>query len=190
MDWPFVAKILHIGGQPVCDYVGTLRENQLKEQDVTRASLHQLLRREGYAFGIVWNPTSLSVELDEMGRKTYLFVRDPREVVSELQARSNATPTSEFVRAPQVAAFSIQCRRLAEFCRDRRQVQIIRIEDLTSGWTRLVSNIVETLGLNTPPDAALSPSRSRAVTPHTTLKSSHRERFDLSSRTFLDETCA
>jgi len=119
--WPLVQTILHTAGQPVCDYHGWLRQNERKEQDITGASLRDLYRSEGYAFGIVWNPASLPIELDAMGRKTFLFVRDPRGVVAELQARADAVPIAEFIRSPPVAGSSMQCRRLADFCRDRRQ---------------------------------------------------------------------
>jgi hypothetical protein len=188
--WPLVRSILYTAGQPVCDFLEVLRRNQLEEQDITRSSLSHLLHSEGYAFNVAWNPASLPIELDEGGRTTFLFVRDPRESVADLQARSDTGPVSELIRSSAVGNLSRRYRRLADFCRARRHVKIVRLEDLADSWTRLVSDILETLGLNVPQEVTLRIVGNIDTAPHPTLKSSYRERFDRCNRTVLDNKFA
>lgn len=188
--WPLVRAVLNTAGQPLCDHQALLRDLDCSESDVHIASLNKLFQCEGYAFGIVWNPAALPVELDTLGRKTFLFVRDPREVLAVLRHRFAAGSMPEFLRSRSVADFAAHCRQLADFCRARRHVTIVRLEDLTRGWTRLVDELREALTLSLSPDAAVRIARSVACVPQKILESPYRRQFGPDDRAEVEHVFA
>jgi len=120
--------------------------------------------------------------------ETFVFVRDPRASVAELAGGMDVVPIGEWVQSPQVVGLHRECQRLADFCRERRHVKVVRLEDLPGDRTRLASALVEMLGLRISSAAALRVVAS--ITGMAASQSSYLERFDRASRVVLDETFA
>ena len=134
--WPFVGRILAAAGQPVGDNVAAD------------------LSSEGYAFGPIRNVTQVPIEFDDLGRMTFIFVRDPRDAIAARWISHEPKDIVQFVRIQSIAALVQRYRQIANFCRQRRHVRIVRLEDVRWGWHRLAYELVEALNLDLPLDAA------------------------------------
>ena len=192
--WPFVAKILAAAHLPAVQYIEVLKMLRLKEADVAEESLREMLRREGYAFALP-NPNVLPIELDRLGRRTFLFVSDPREAAAreysvQGRAASDPVPFDGFLRSRALGFIATQYSRLTEFCRRRQHVKVIRCEDVVGSWYRLAIELVETLGLRIPPEIVFQISKSTAATARTTPTTAFRERLDSAARAGLEEKFA
>jgi len=188
--WSFVARILGAARQPKCNYTKILSENAFKDQDLTDRSAQNLLGLEGYAFGPIRNIARIPIEFDEWGRTTFVFVRDPRDVVAELWSRHELRDIGKFIRGPVAANLIQRYRQLANFCRQRRHVKVVRLEDITFGWHKLAYELVEKLSLDLPLNTAYEIAKSVDVIALAPPGPSYRECFDRAILAQLEETAA
>ena len=188
--WSFLARLLAAAEQPTCNYMKTLRENGFQDSDLTDASGQALLSLEGYAFGPIRNISRIPIESDDRGRTTFVFVRDPRDVVAEIWSRQELRDIGRFIRGPIVGNLIQRYRRLADFCRQRRHVTVIRVEDITFGWHKLAHQLIEALNLDLPPDTAYEIAKSEDILATTSPGPDFRECFDRKILAELEETAA
>jgi hypothetical protein len=189
--WPFLTRIFAEARQPTCNYRKLLRQKNLEDKDISDRSARDLLSLEGYAFGPIRNIARIPVEFDDLGRTTFVFVRDPRDVVGELWGRQELQQDiGRFVRGATVANLIQRYRGLADFCRQHQRVKIVSLEDITFGWHRLAYELVGTLGLDLPLKTAYEIARSADVIALEPPGPSYRACFDRTALAQLEETAA
>jgi len=176
--WPFVMRLLSAGRQPICNLSGDLYRRGLKSHDVERASLSHLLQREGYAFGVVWDASILDIQLDRAGLRTFLFVRDPRDVIARAHAPSLSIPIADFLASPAALEILNGYGPWVEFLRPRRHVTIVRYEDLFFGWSRLAAELTHALQLPVPLEMACQMAASTAIMARSQSMATFRQRYD------------
>jgi hypothetical protein len=79
--WRIVMKLLAAAKRSVCKFGQSLRKAGLTRQDVTDSAMRNLLQTNGYAFGIFRDVDPALTDPDLTDHKTFIFVRDPRDVV-------------------------------------------------------------------------------------------------------------
>jgi hypothetical protein len=172
--WQFVVKILAASKRTACWFGADLRKLGLSRQDVTHTALRNLVQTSGYTFGIFWHIDPALTGLDPTGNKTFVLVRDPRDVVvSKYLAMKEAgekTPTDHlgqalvddssssrvlaFVRSSDAGPIVRRFHQVADFCRSANDVTVFRYEDVIFSWRTVVSGLIKKLDLEISPDAA------------------------------------
>jgi hypothetical protein len=188
--WPLLNKLLAAAAQPVCRVAPQLHKAGFREPDVSPDSMRNWLLKDGYAFGNLSHVDSLSIDLDQAGRRTFLFVRDPREIVAELHAESPSAPIPEFLKSPPVKIFLRQCQSFVAFHRAREHVTVIRVEDHKFGWRKLALDLIGAFKLKVEGGTL---QRIIGITPlisQAEPQSSYRRRFDQASRSALEALLA
>lgn len=188
--WTFLQKIFAAARLPTCQFHGELKKKGLRPNEVSESSLRNLLLMEGYAFGPIWDINTMPVEPDQMGRRTFLFVRDPRESLAETLAESASVSMAEFLRSPAVDDTVSRYRNFIRFCRLRRHAKIVRYEDIAFGWSKLALDLVEVLGLRLSRNSAFAIARSKDVMARSEQVSTFRDRFDQPVRADLEAKLA
>lgn len=167
--WNLVRKILAAANRSVCKFGATLRSLGLKRSDITDSAISGLLQTEGYAFGIFRELDSALIGLDRTGHKTFIFVRDPRDVVAchhlAAQESTEVGPADrgrdarggdserssvsllDFLRSPVVDEIARQYHQLAEFCRSAENVTLFRYEDAMFSWREVAASLIQKLDL-------------------------------------------
>src|SRR5579864_392005 len=79
--WQVVLQLLAAAKRSVCKIGGGLRQLGLTRRDVTNSAMRRLLQTNGYAFGIFWDIDPALRDVDLTDHKSFIFVRDPRDVV-------------------------------------------------------------------------------------------------------------
>ena len=174
--WQFVTKILAASKRRVCWFGECLRKHGLTRQDVTQTALRNLLETRGYTFGIFWSIDRSLTGLDPTGNKTFVLVRDPRDVVVSkylamkgtgekastecvgdvLPDDASSNRVLEFVRSSDGSPIARRFRQVADYCRSARNVTVFRYEDITFSWRTVASNLIKKLQLEISPEAAFA----------------------------------
>jgi hypothetical protein len=172
--WQFVIKILAASKRQACWFGADLRKQGLTRLDVTHTALRNLLQTSGYTFGIFWHIDPALTGLDPTGNKTFVLVRDPRDVVvSKYLAMKEAgekAPTDpvghalvgdasssrvlEFLRSSDAGPIVRRFHQVADFCRSANEVTVFRYEDVMFSWRTVMSDLIKKLHLEISPDAA------------------------------------
>jgi hypothetical protein len=185
--WPLIRKIMATARQPIVQYAGDLRRHGVREPDVADGALRDLLRRDGYVFGPLWDLGRLPLEFDESGRKTFLFVRDPREIIARSCAGQPAVPAAELVRSPLVANLARQCRSFVQYSRARKHVSIVRYEDVSASWYRLVADLADALELEIPEETLFEIARTANLAAPNAPLFTFRDSLDQATRVGLEQ---
>src|SRR5579863_9488967 len=216
--WQVVVKILAAANRSVCKFGSTLRSLGLTRRDITNSAMRNLLQTNGYAFGILREVDSALIDLDLAGHKTFIFVRDPRDVVAcrhsaMLGAAStdhaqdadggvrDRRPVSvlDFVSSPDGDDIARQYRQLADFCRSAKNVTLFRYEDVMFSWREVVAGLIEKLQLKISLESAfeiadsctvLADDSARSGTVYQGLPVEVRKRLDKSVMTSVEEKFA
>jgi hypothetical protein len=183
--WQVLIKILEASQRSVCWFSRDLREQGLKHEDIADASIRSLLLTSGYTFGIFWTIDRILQELDEAGNRTFMLVRDPRDVIvntylaametgkkASTDQRSEAPGSDrdasrpsiiDFVRSSEADRIVLRYRRFADFCRSAKNVTVFRYEDVMFTWRTAVTNLMEKLNLEISQESAFAIADSSAV---------------------------
>jgi hypothetical protein len=183
--WQIVVKLLAAAKRSVCKVGACLRQQGLTRQDVTDSAMRSLLQTNGYAFGIFWDVDPALRDLDLTDHKTFIFVRDPRDlVVSSHSAMmdtrgsvppkhpreapaadrdSNSVALLDNVRSLDVDDIARRYRRFADFCRSAKNVTVFRYEDAMFSWRRLVVDMNEKLNLQISRESAFTIADSSKI---------------------------
>jgi hypothetical protein len=180
--WQLVMSILVASERSVCWFSSGLRRLGLNRNDVADSAMGDLLKKTGYAFGIFWDVDPALKDSDLGRSKTFVFVRDPRDLVlSSFSAMPNAkadnparqstepakNPSSvsilDFVRSPEVDHIARRYRRFADFCRSLGNVKVFRYEDLMFSWRKVAADLIESLDLQISREAAFAIADSTAT---------------------------
>jgi hypothetical protein len=155
--WELLTRLMAAAGRPVCAFNEWLREQGLKEGDLTKSALRSLLHRRGYGFGILFDINPVLQEAAAAESHKLLFLRDPRSMLvatyrhlmRQAADAAASAPASfdEFLESPAAERVAKRYRRFAEFRRQQPNVTMFRYEHAVSGWHQIAADIVATLDL-------------------------------------------
>jgi hypothetical protein len=213
--WQIAMQLLAAAKRSICKIGETLQKAGITREDITDAGMRSLLQTNGHAFGIFRNLNSGLPELDAAGHKTFIFVRDPRDVVmcehfasrdakesgygNPPGEKSENDPSSALVSEPVVENIALRYHRFADFCRSARNVTVFRYEDCRFSWRKLVAELIEKLDLQISPQSALAIADSPTLFSHVSrlagtdrryLRTTFREHLDAAAIANLEEKFA
>jgi lysophospholipase L1-like esterase len=160
--WRLAVSILSEASRSVCRIGAALNALGLTRRDLTNSSMKKLLQTQGYAFGVFRDFEPAFSDLDAEGRKTFLFFRDPRDVVvraytawraiTEEGSSAQALPNSagcmaDFLRSRDFESIAIRYRRLTDFARTALNTTIFRYEDCAFTWRSVGSELIRKMEL-------------------------------------------
>ena len=208
--WSVAMKILGAANRSVCRFGESLQKAGITRRDVSRSAMRSLLQTNGYAFGMFREIDPGLMDLDLSDRNTFLFVRDPRDVVlstylateSKRSASAGATeessagdpdssslPILDFVRSAEVDNLARRYQRFAQFGGTARNVTVFRYEDVMFSWRQLVADLVDRLNLRISRESAFAIADSvPALADLSRLAAIGPRRWIPAFREYLDET--
>jgi SAM-dependent methyltransferase len=202
--WQVVVKLLAAAKRSVCKFGAGLRQLRLTRREVTNSAMRGLLQTNGYAFGIFWDVDPALRDVDLTDHKTFIFVRDPRDVVVSshsalMDASASVPPLLDYVRSQDVDHIARRYHRFADFCRSAKNVTVFRYEDVMFSWRKLVVDLNEKLDLQISLETALAIADSSEIlakgsqitsTEQQGLHATIRERLDKAVISLLEEKFA
>ena len=172
--WPLTMALLSDAGRPVCQLDEELRRAGLNIGDVTPISLQALLDLDGYAFCLPWAFERLAVDLDQRGRRTYVFLRDPRRAFAEtLEDSSEMSLKSEPVESI-VEDLRAGRQGYVDFARNRKHVTFVRTDDAIVDGRNFAPKLAQVLQLSVPDEVMRRIANGDAPAPNTAATPANR----------------
>jgi hypothetical protein len=168
--WTLVRKLLHPSHRSRCQILEDLFRQGITRREVSTTAMRDLLKRQGYAFGMFRELDPALEGLDISGNRKFLLVRDPRDILvslffsmagthripeqgtarSEILELQKLTRRSigEFVRSSLIEGVAQRYLAYAQFCRTQQNVTIFRYEDVIFSKREWVLQIVDLMELS------------------------------------------
>ena len=170
--WQLMTQLLQAAGHSPCSVHDALRSQGADLAEVTRASLRELLCREGYGFGVLFDADP-AFDLIPCDSPKLLFLRDPRDMLIAMYrsslhsagansstradgAVSTAPSLTEFLQLPMVDCVIDRYQRFLDHWRLQPNVTLLRYEHAVLGWHATAAEVAAALHLSIEPGRLVS----------------------------------